>query len=89
MDFFGIGVGELLLILVVVLLVFGPRKLPEIARGLGKAVHEFKKYSSELTKDFKEEFDKEVNKPLEDGPRKEKEKESEEAAPAREEGTES
>ncbi len=60
MDFLGIGPGELVLILIIALMVFGPGKLPEIARGLGKAVHEFRKYSSALTKDFKEEFEKEV-----------------------------
>ncbi len=60
MDFFGIGIGEIILILLIALMVFGPGKLPEVARGLGKAVHEFRKYSSELTKDFREEFEKEV-----------------------------
>jgi TatA/E family protein of Tat protein translocase len=56
----GIGFPELLLILLIGFLIFGPGKLPEIGRGLGKAVREFKKYSSELTKDFREEFDKEM-----------------------------
>lgn len=62
MDFFNIGAGEIILILFIALLVFGPGKLPEIARGLGKAIHEFRKYSSALTRDFKEEFEKEVGK---------------------------
>ncbi len=73
MNFFDIGTGEIALILVIALMVFGPGKLPEIARGLGKAVHEFRKYSSALTRDFKEEFEKEVRAtPGEDGgsPRK-------------------
>ena len=60
MGFLGIGMGEILLILVIVLMVFGPGKLPEIARTLGRVVREFKKYSSALTKDFREEFDKQV-----------------------------
>ena len=40
---FGIGVPELILILIVGLVVFGPSKLPEIARSVGKGVREFKK----------------------------------------------
>ena len=40
---FGLGTQELMVILVVVLLLFGAQKLPELARGLGKSVSEFKK----------------------------------------------
>ena len=40
---FGIGIQELLVILFVILLLFGAKKLPELARSLGKAVGEFKK----------------------------------------------
>ena len=40
---FGIGGGELIVILVVVILLFGAKRIPEIARGLGRAAHEFKK----------------------------------------------
>lgn len=43
---FNIGPMELILILVIVLIVFGPGKLPEVARGLGKAVREFRKASA-------------------------------------------
>ena len=43
---FGIGVPELLIILVIGLIVFGPGKLPEIGRGLGKTIREFRKVSS-------------------------------------------
>ena len=39
----GIGQGELLIIIAVVLLLFGGRKIPELMRGLGKGMHEFKK----------------------------------------------
>lgn len=38
-----IGFPELLLILLIVLLLFGAKRLPEIARGMGRAIHEFKK----------------------------------------------
>ena len=40
---FGVGMPELLLILIICLLVFGAAKLPEIGRNLGKAIGEFKK----------------------------------------------
>jgi len=45
---FGIGSTEFLVILVVALIVMGPDKLPQIARGLGKAISEFKRMSTEL-----------------------------------------
>ncbi|NPV29253.1 MAG: twin-arginine translocase TatA/TatE family subunit [Firmicutes bacterium] len=45
---FNIGPWELILILVVVLIVFGPGRLPEVARSLGKAVSEFRKASSSV-----------------------------------------
>lgn len=45
---FGIGMPELVLILAVALIVLGPRKLPEIARSLGKAMREFKKAADDL-----------------------------------------
>lgn len=44
---FGLGVSEILLILVVSLLIFGAGKLPEVGRSLGKALSEFKKGMSE------------------------------------------
>jgi TatA/E family protein of Tat protein translocase len=61
MDFFGIGPMELLLIIILGLIVFGPGKIPEVARQLGRTVREFKKASSSLTRDFKDEFEKELN----------------------------
>ena len=47
---FGLGMQELLVILVIVMLLFGAQKLPELARGLGKSVSEFKKGQSEEEK---------------------------------------
>jgi len=61
MDFFGIGPLELLLILIITLIVFGPGKLPEIARQAGRFAREIRKTSNELTRDFKTEFEKELN----------------------------
>ena len=40
---FGLGLYELLFILVIALIVFGPGKLPQIGSGLGKAIHDFRK----------------------------------------------
>lgn len=48
-----LGTGELILILVIALVVFGPAKLPEIGRSLGKAINEFKSSSKEVTDEFK------------------------------------
>ncbi|MEZ5065594.1 MAG: twin-arginine translocase TatA/TatE family subunit [bacterium] len=48
----GIGGPELFLILVVVLLIFGPKKIPEVARGLGKGLREFRKFSTEFQREM-------------------------------------
>lgn len=48
---FGLGGAELLLILAIVVLLFGAKKLPELAKGLGKSVKEFKKASAEEDED--------------------------------------
>jgi TatA/E family protein of Tat protein translocase len=64
---FGIGVPEMLLILAIALIVIGPKKLPDLAKSLGRAMREFKK----ATNEFKETIDldsdlKEVKSAFED-----------------------
>jgi sec-independent protein translocase protein TatA len=56
---FGIGFQELLVILVILLLLFGANKIPELAKGLGKAIGEFKKSVNEVKKEV-EDVDKQV-----------------------------
>ena len=49
---FALGWGEIVLILVVVLLLFGAKKLPELARGLGQGIKEFKKATRDVQEDL-------------------------------------
>ena len=51
-----IGMPELVIILVIALIIFGPRKLPELGRSLGKSIGEFKKASNELRNTLDEEI---------------------------------
>jgi sec-independent protein translocase protein TatB len=74
---FGIGMPELILIAVVALIVLGPKKLPDLAKSMGRAVREFRKATSELKETFQvdsevsevkkafNEFHSEVNKAVE------------------------
>jgi TatA/E family protein of Tat protein translocase len=52
---FGIGFQELLVILAIALLIFGPKRLPELARSLGRGLAEFRRASNELRDQFRAE----------------------------------
>jgi sec-independent protein translocase protein TatA len=54
-----IGAAELILILAIALVIFGPAKLPEIGRTFGKAIKEFKTQANKVTEDLKVDTDEE------------------------------
>ena len=66
---FGIGFQEMILILVVVLIFFGPKRLPDLAKSLGKGLAEFKKASEEVKKGIDEAMKEEA--PEEKAPKEE------------------
>ncbi len=74
---FGIGVPELIIILIVALLVVGPAKLPELARSMGKALGEFRRLADDVKETIEHEMAQE--------PEKEPEKVTEEQAQVQEE----
>jgi sec-independent protein translocase protein TatA len=49
-----LGFGEMLVILVIALLVFGPKKLPELGKSLGKGIREFKKATNDLKSNWED-----------------------------------
>jgi len=66
-NIFGIGLPEMGLIMVLALLVFGPKKLPEIGRSLGKAIRGFQEASKEFQDEFKkeaEQIEKTLSQPM-------------------------
>src|SRR5262245_12932616 len=58
-----LGFSEMLLIFIVALLVFGPKKLPELGKSLGKGIREFKKATEELKSSWEDQV-KDISTPL-------------------------
>ena len=63
--FGSIGMPELIIIFVIALIIFGPRKLPELGRSLGKSIGEFKRASNDLRNTLEEEIRVEDARPPE------------------------
>jgi len=57
-----LGPGEIILILLILLLLFGAKRLPELAKGLGKSLKEFKKATSDIQKEIEDAGD--MSKPF-------------------------
>src|SRR6266536_6480676 len=60
---FNLGGGEIILILAVVLILFGAKKLPELAKGLGQGIKEFKKATKEVTDEVQSAMDEHPSPP--------------------------
>jgi len=60
--FGSIGMPELVIILVIALIIFGPRKLPELGKSLGRSLNEFKKASNDLQNTLEQEIKLEEQK---------------------------
>ncbi|MEN6302890.1 MAG: twin-arginine translocase TatA/TatE family subunit [Armatimonadia bacterium] len=60
---FGLGTSEILLVILVILLLFGAKKIPEMMRGMGQGLREFKKAASEATDDIKKAVEDTDNEP--------------------------
>lgn len=53
----GLGGGELIVVMVAILVLFGAKRIPEFAKGLGQGIKEFKKASNEVTQEFQNAMD--------------------------------
>jgi TatA/E family protein of Tat protein translocase len=82
---FGIGMGEFILILIVGLIIFGPKNLPEVGKALGKGLREFRKAQAALSATLEESANETPKKPAEkvSTEKVSTEKKSEPAEPAR------
>jgi len=87
MEFFGMGPLEILLILIVGLIAFGPGRLPQLARNLGKGIAAFRKATMDLTAEVSKEFEKVEQE--EKQPSKLKEQETDKTAAAEHEASDS
>ena len=65
MNFLGMGPGELLLIMILALIVFGPGKLPEIAATVGKTIRDFQRVAAEMGKEFNDSIS-EIKQPIDE-----------------------
>ena len=82
MNIFGVGLPEVTVILILALLIFGPKKLPELGKQLGKTLKSLKKASNE----FQNEIDQVINKEeIEDLPKSIESNKSDELIPENEE----
>ena len=72
MDFLGIGFWEIVLILIIALIIWGPGRMAEIGRMLGKIVRSLRKMSSDFTVQITKELEEEEKKPAPKLPEKDK-----------------
>ena len=65
MDFFGIGFGEILLVIVIALIIFGPTRIPEISRTIGRVSRNLRKVTTDFTSAMEREAD-DLKRPIKD-----------------------
>ncbi len=68
---FGLQPIHIVLIVLVAILIFGPKKLPEFGKNLGKSIREFKQASKEMSEDFKSAVESKDEEPAAKEPQKE------------------